>query len=57
MLTRIRDLIVSESGPTCTEYAIMLALILVAAMAALSTMGSSVSAVYSGVDDSMPAPG
>ena len=55
MLSRILHFLANEEGPTGTEYAIFFALILVVAIAALGTMGRSVSAVYSGVDSSMPA--
>ncbi len=36
-----------EDGPTAVEYAVMLALIVVVCIAAITTIGSNVNAVYS----------
>ena len=38
---RVAHFLKEESGPTAVEYAVMLALILVAAMAAIATIGSN----------------
>lgn len=35
-----------EDGPTAVEYAVMLALIIVVCIAAVTTLGSNVNAVY-----------
>lgn len=42
----IRD----ESGPTATEYAVMLALIIVVAVTAISTLGSNVNSTFGQVN-------
>jgi len=39
-----------ESGPTAVEYAVMLALILVAIIAAVGTIGTETSAMYNNLD-------
>ena len=47
----------STDGPTATEYAIMLALIVLVAVAAISSLGTKASRVFSTIDGSMPTPG
>lgn len=47
---RVKDFIRSEDGPTATEYAVMLALIIVVAIAAITTLGQSVDATFQDVD-------
>jgi pilus assembly protein Flp/PilA len=39
----------NEDGPTATEYAVMLALIIIAALTAITALGSRVSAIFSEV--------
>ncbi len=46
MLNRIRNFIQSEEGPTATEYAVMLALIIVVALVAIQTLGQNVSSTF-----------
>ena len=48
---RVRDFLVSEDGPTATEYAVMLALIIVVAIAAITTLGSNVNSTFGDVND------
>jgi pilus assembly protein Flp/PilA len=43
----------SEDGPTATEYAVMLALIIIVALAAISGLGTTVEAIFSGVDSEL----
>jgi len=43
----------SEDGPTAVEYAVMLALILVACITIVTTLGTSVSGTFSTVNGSM----
>ncbi len=43
----------SEDGPTATEYAVMLALIIVVALTAIQTLGTSVSGVFTSVNGSI----
>ena len=47
---RVRDFLVSEDGPTATEYAVMLALIIVVAIAAITTLGTNVDATFDSVN-------
>lgn len=49
---RIKSFLVSEDGPTATEYAVMLALIIVVAIAAISTLGGHVNDTFTTVNDS-----
>jgi pilus assembly protein Flp/PilA len=53
VIARISRFLVSEDGPTAVEYAVMLALILVACITIVTTLGTSVSGTYSTVDASM----
>ena len=53
LASRIRRFLTSEDGPTAVEYAVMLALILVACITIVSQLGSSVSGTFSKVNSSM----
>jgi pilus assembly protein Flp/PilA len=44
----------SEDGPTATEYAVMLALIIIVALAAITGLGQTVDAIFTNVDNSLP---
>jgi pilus assembly protein Flp/PilA len=48
--THIRRFLQSEDGPTAVEYAVMLALILVACITIVQTLGTSVSGTFSTVN-------
>jgi pilus assembly protein Flp/PilA len=50
LLTRF---LAEEDGPTAVEYAVMLALILVACITIVTTLGQSVSGTFSSVNKSM----
>jgi pilus assembly protein Flp/PilA len=52
---RVKCFIKSEDGPTATEYAVMLALIIIVALGAISGLGTTVSGIFSGVDSALPA--
>jgi pilus assembly protein Flp/PilA len=56
-MTRLRALfsqfLVSEDGPTAVEYAVMLALILVACITIITTLGTSISSTFGKVDSSL----
>jgi pilus assembly protein Flp/PilA len=56
-MTRFYDslsrFLVSEDGPTAVEYAVMLALILVACITIITTMGTSISSTFGTVNSSM----
>jgi pilus assembly protein Flp/PilA len=43
-----------EGGATATEYAVMLALIVVIALGAISALGTKVSGTFSTLDSKMP---
>ncbi len=47
---RIRDFLRNEDGPTATEYAVMLALIIVVCVAAIGILGRTVSGVFTQVN-------
>ncbi len=52
-ISGIREFLVSEEGPTAVEYAVMLALILVACITLVTTLGQSVSGTFSKVNNSV----
>lgn len=43
-----------ESGPTATEYAIMLALIVLVAMATIQSIGTKMMNLYTNIDAAIP---
>lgn len=45
-LTRVVQFVRDEQGPTATEYAVMLALIIIAAIVSISVYGSQLQAMY-----------
>lgn len=51
--SQVHRFLVSEDGPTAVEYAVMLALILVACISIVTTLGTSVSSTFSKVNSSM----
>ena len=55
--SRVQRFLVSEDGPTAVEYAVMLALILVACITIVSSLGTSVSGTFSQVNSALPAGG
>jgi pilus assembly protein Flp/PilA len=52
-LTSVRQFLCCEDGPTAVEYAVMLALILVACITIVTSLGTSVSGTFSSVNGSM----
>ena len=56
-LNRAKSFLQSEDGPTATEYAVMLALIIVVSIAAVSSLGTKVSQIFSAVDATIAVPG
>ncbi len=44
----------SEDGPTATEYAVMLALIIIVALGAITGLGTTVDSIFTNVDSSLP---
>jgi pilus assembly protein Flp/PilA len=47
---KVTQFLVSEDGPTAVEYAVMLALILVACITVVTSLGTSASGTFSTVD-------
>ena len=57
---RTQEFLRSEDGPTATEYAVMLALIIVAAIGSIQLVGDKVSETFTNVEANLPdvaAPG
>jgi pilus assembly protein Flp/PilA len=53
MLRYIRNFLKSEDGPTAVEYAVMLALIIVACLTVIGQLGSAVSGNFSSVSSAL----
>ena len=53
MISKVRRFVVSEDGPTAVEYAVMLALILVACITIVTTLGKSISSTFNTVNTSL----
>jgi pilus assembly protein Flp/PilA len=51
---RAKAFLKSEDGPTATEYAVMLALIIIVALGAITGLGTTVDAIFTNVDSSLP---
>jgi len=51
---KIRTFLQDEQGPTVTEYAVMLGLIVVGVMVAMGQFGVRVSGIYSIINSTMP---
>lgn len=54
LVTRVKSFLRSEDGPTATEYAVMLALIIVVALAAITLLGTKVSTIFTNVETALP---
>lgn len=52
--THLKRFLVSEDGPTATEYAVMLALIIIVALAAIQLLGTKVSTIFTNVESKLP---
>ncbi len=57
MLTRIITFFRDDSGATAIEYGLIAALVSVAAIAALTAMGGSLTTIFTAVDTSLTAAG
>ena len=55
LVKRAKMFIKSEDGPTATEYAVMLALIIIVAMAGITLLGNRVGAIFTGVGGQLGA--
>ena len=49
-LDRAKSFLKSEDGPTATEYAVMLALIIIVAIGTITTLGTTVKGVFANVN-------
>jgi len=56
-INRAKNFLKSEDGPTATEYAVMLALIIVVALTAIQTLGTSVEGVFTDVNTGIGSAG
>lgn len=50
----VKRFLQSEDGPTATEYAVMLALIIIVALTAITTLGEKVESVFTNVEAKLP---
>ena len=49
-----RRFLKSEDGPTATEYAVMLALIIMVALGAITGIGTKVESMFTSMDSQLP---
>jgi pilus assembly protein Flp/PilA len=54
LVRRFAAFLKKEDGPTAVEYAVMLALIIVVAIAAITTLGNNSSRAFSSVSTKLP---
>ena len=50
---KVRHFLTSEDGPTAVEYAVMLALILVASITVVGTLGTSLSTKFTTINSNV----
>ena len=55
LMHRTKQFLVSEDGPTATEYAVMLALIIIVSLAAITLLGGKVNTIFGNVQTSLPS--
>ena len=55
LATRTLDFLRGEDGPTVTEYAVMLALIIVVCIAAITLIGNKVKAMFTNLESGLPS--
>jgi pilus assembly protein Flp/PilA len=56
LVSRAKHFLVSEDGPTATEYAVMLALIIIVSIAAITALGTKVNQMFTAVDNKLQVP-
>ncbi len=56
-MNRVQDFLRSEDGPTATEYAVMLALIIIVALAAIGTLGQKVNTIFGDIQTGLEGQG
>ncbi len=49
----VKQFITSEDGPTAVEYAVMLALIIVVAVATIGPLGQTIKGIFGNVDTTL----
>ncbi|AGA30137.1 Flp family type IVb pilin [Singulisphaera acidiphila] len=52
-MNKVRRFLANEDGPTAVEYAVMLALILVACIAIVSNLGTTANSTFNATNSSM----
>jgi pilus assembly protein Flp/PilA len=55
MIARVQRFLVSEDGPTAVEYAVMLALIVVACVAVVQNLATQVQSTFNSVSSTVSA--
>lgn len=55
IMDQSRRFVQSEDGPTATEYAVMLALIIMVAIAGVTLLGTKVNLMFTNADSNIPA--
>jgi len=54
LISRAKSFLKSEAGPTATEYAVMLALIIVVCLTAIQLIGEKVETMFTNLEDGLP---
>ncbi len=54
LINRVKAFWTDEEGATATEYAVMLALIIIIAIGAISALGTKVSSTFADIESNMP---
>ena len=54
LVKKMRSFFRSEDGPTATEYAVMLALIILICMATIMLIGNKVKSVFTNIEGGLP---
>lgn len=54
LMQTMKRFLKSEDGPTATEYAVMLALIIIVALGAITLLGSKVNTIFTNVESGLP---
>jgi len=57
MLQKVRELLISEEGATATEYAVMLALIIIVAIGAITLLGEKVENTFNDIANQIDSAG
>ena len=52
-MNRAKTFLQSEDGPTATEYAVMLALIIIVALGAITGLGTTVQGIFTNLDGNL----